>query len=106
MRAVSTLCLMLGAVLFLPAGEAGALGHRRNCEAPPTYKVVLEVCHPKTCCKIDVPVCIPCCCQGAPCVRFEHTLLGPGKTVFTWSCGHQVTVRYTCCGGVRVAQHN
>ncbi len=104
MRAISTglSILVLGAVLTLSPGEAAALGHHRDCG--PTQKVVLEVCHPKTCCKIEVPVCIPCCCQGAPCVRFEHTLLGHGRTVFTWSCGYEVAVRYTCCGGISVSQ--
>ncbi len=93
----------LCAVLACAPGDAQALGHRRDCgPPPPTQKVVLEVCHPKTCCKIDVPVCIPLCCQGPPCVRFEHTLIGPGRTVFTWACGYEVVVRYTICGGVRV----
>jgi hypothetical protein len=108
MRAIPT-CLFgltLGLLLVL-SPEASALGHRRDCAPPPPrHQIVLEVCHPKTCCKHEVPVCIPCCCQGPPCVRFEHTLLGHGKTVFTWSCGYQVTVRYTCCGGIRVVQRD
>ena len=29
------------------------------------------VCHPCTGCHLDVPVCIPVCCQAAPCVRFD-----------------------------------
>jgi hypothetical protein len=93
--------------MVLSPGEAGAFGHRRDC-GPPTPKqtVVLEVCHPKTCCKIEVPVCVPCCCQGPPCVHFERTLVGHGKTVFTWACGYEVTVRYTICGGVRVVQRD
>jgi hypothetical protein len=106
MRTISTglLCVALGTVLILAPGDATALGHR----APPVpmQNVVLEVSHPKTCCKIDVPVCIPCCCQGPPCVRFEHTILGHGKTVFTWTCGYQVTVRYTHGGGIRVVQRD
>jgi hypothetical protein len=106
MRAVPTCLhiLLLGAVLTLAPAEAAALGHHRY--AGPTQNVVLEVCHPKTGCKIDVPVCIPCCCQGPPCVRFEHTLLGHGRTVFTWQCGYEVAVRYTCCGGIRVSQRD
>jgi hypothetical protein len=108
MRVVPTylLGLVLGAALILSPGEARALGHKRDCAPPPTQKVVLEVCHPKTGCKIEVPVCIPCCCQGAPCVHFEPTLIGPGRTVFTWACGHEVIVRYSICGGYRVAQRD
>jgi hypothetical protein len=104
--------LVLNGLLLLSPGQAGALCHRRDCCAPPPpppppkKTVVLEVCHPRTCCKLEVPVCIPCCCDGAPCVRFEHTCLGAGKSVFTWACGYQVTIRYTCFGGVRVVQRN
>ena len=106
MRALRTSVLIIGlGVLFAFApGDATGLGHQRYCG--PTQSVVLQVCHPKTCCKIDVPVCIPCCCQGPPCVRFEHTLLGHGRTVFSWPCGTCVSVRYTCCGGIRVSQTN
>jgi hypothetical protein len=97
---------VFGLALLLPA-PAGAFGHKRDCgPPPPTQKVVLEVCHPKTGCKLEVPVCIPCCCQGPPCVRFEPTLIGPGRTVFTWPCGHEVIVRYGICGGYRVAQRD
>jgi len=91
--------LMLGSV---PMG-AGAHGlHRDRCPPPPKQTIVLQVCHPCTGCTIDVPVCISACCQGAPCVHFERTLIGAGRTVFTWTCGCEVVVRYQCCGGHRV----
>jgi hypothetical protein len=48
---------------------------------------------------------VPLCCQGPPCARYQHTLIGPGKTVFTWACGYEVTVRYTVCGNYRVSTH-
>jgi hypothetical protein len=103
-------CLLgttLGVVLFLSPGEANAFCCARHSAPPaPRQTVMLQVCHPKTCCTKDVPVCIPCCVQGAPCARFQHTLLGHGKTVFTWPCGYHVTVRYTCCGGIRVVQRD
>ena len=69
-------------------------------------KVVLVVCHPCTGCKHDVAVCIPACCQGTPKGCFERTLIGQGKTVFEWSCGHQVVVRYHHDGGYRVIQRS
>ena len=97
---VILLCVGLAA---LP-GEAGAFGHRSAAAAPaPLQQVVLEVCHPRTGCTLQVPVSMPLCCQGAPCVRFQRTLLGPGKTVFTWACGYEVVVRYTHHGGYRVS---
>lgn len=109
MRAVWILLLSatFGVALLLSPGEASAFGCARQCTPPaPRQTVILEVCHPKTCCKQEVAVCVPCTCQGPPCARFEHTLLGHGKTVFTWPCGYQVTVRYTCSGGVRVVQRD
>ena len=109
MRAPWTALLgvMLGAALLLLPVEANAGWCSRHCAPPaPRQTVMLEVCHPKTCCAKQVPVCIPCCVQGVPCARFQHTLLGHGKTVFTWPCGYQVTVRYTCCGDIRVVQRH
>ena len=106
MRTVTTwlLALALGAaVLTISPAGAAAHGKARDCvPPPPTQTVVLQVCHPKTGCMFDVPVCVPLCCQGVPCVRFEHTLVGPGRTVFSWACGYEVAVRYTICGNVRV----
>ncbi len=95
MRALWTcvLAMTLGLVLLLSPAEASAFGCRTCAPPVPKQTVVLEVCHPKTCCKQAVPVCIPCCVQGAPCGRYQCTLLGHGKTVFTWPCGYQVTVR-------------
>jgi hypothetical protein len=91
------LCVVSG--IGLP-GQSEA--HCRRHEAGPMQQIVLEVCHPRTECKLQVPVCVPVCCQGVPCVRFQRTLLGPGKTVFSWACGYEVVVRYTHSGGYRV----
>jgi len=46
----------------------------------------------------------PRCCADAPCVRFQRTLIGDGKTVFTWQCGHEVVVRYTTTAAYRVIE--
>jgi hypothetical protein len=91
------------------AGDADAFGLCRRdcvppCPPPPPQMFVLQVCHPCTGCKYEVPVCIPACCTGEPCVRFEKTLIGYGKTVFEWSCGHKVIVRYPHGGGYRVIE--
>jgi hypothetical protein len=92
--------------MALLSADAAAFGpcHRccEPCPPPPRIQVVLQVCHPCTGCKIDVPVCIPACCIGAPCARFQRTLVGEGKTVFIWQCGYEVVVRYTHNGGYRV----
>jgi hypothetical protein len=91
--------LALGIIMLSSTPVADAHGRRDCC---PKQTIVLQVCHPCTGCKIDVPVCISACCQGTPCVSFHHTLIGAGKTVFTWPCGCEVVVRYQACGGHRV----
>jgi hypothetical protein len=99
-----------GIGLLVGTGEADALGLcHRDCAPPcppppppPPIKLVLQVCHPCTGCKIEIPVCLPACCIGEPCVRFQDTIIGEGKTVFEWKCGHKVVVRYTHSGGYHV----
>lgn len=95
------------ALLALNTADAPAHGRRDCCPPPPPVPVVLEVCHPCTGCKHQIEVCIPACCAAeTPEVCFRNTLFGHGKTVFSWSCGHTVTVRYPSHGGYRVAQHD
>lgn len=92
--------------LALTATEALA-GRHRDCPPPlPPQTLILSVCHPCTGCKHDVPVCIPGCVVGVPCVNFERTLIGCGKTVYEWPCGHRVIIRYQNGGGVRVVQRD
>ena len=97
--------LLCGALMLEGAGAASALGGRkRDCGPPQT--IVLSVCHPGTGCMHDVPVCIPGCVVGVPCVQFERTCIGCGKAVYEWPCGHRVIVRYQNGGGVRVLQRD
>jgi hypothetical protein len=89
--------------------EATALGLCRRecappCPPPPPLKIVLQVCHPCTGCAYEIPVCVPACCSDVPCVHFEKTLIGYGKTVFEWQSGHTVVVRYPPTGGYRVIE--
>ena len=94
--------LMLSGALFVTA-DADAHHGRPPC--PPPVPIVLQVCHPCTGCKYDVEVCVPpCCVTEPPRVCFQKTLIGDGKTVYSWSCGHSVTVRYTHGGGYKVIQ--
>jgi hypothetical protein len=97
---------LFGLLLWTSSGtsEAGLLCCRDCCPPPPPQKVVLQVCHPCTGCKYNVPVCIPACCTGAPTVCYQDTIVGDGKVVFQWCCGHKVIVRFPACGGYRVVQ--
>lgn len=55
-------------------------------------ETVLQVKDPCTCCLVDVPVCLPACCAGAPCVDSKCGVLGNGKYFFTWPSGYEVKV--------------
>jgi hypothetical protein len=96
--------MLLGACL-LASAPAEAFHPRDCCPPPPPKTVILHVCHPCTGCQYDIAVCIPACCEGAPKVCFEKTLIGDGKTVFEWCCGHRVVVRYNH-HGYRVIQRD
>ena len=96
--------LACGICLAGLSSEADAFGRRDCCPPPPPIEVVLQVCHPCTGCKYDVHVCVPACCVDTPCVHFEKTLIGYGKTVFEWQSGHKVIVRYPHSGGYRVVE--
>ncbi|MBM4068760.1 MAG: hypothetical protein FJ271_07425 [Planctomycetes bacterium] len=67
-------------------------------------KILLKVTHPCNGCCYDVPVCLPACCVGAPCVTHHRTLIGCGRVVYRWSCGHCVVIRFPRHGGYRVVQ--
>lgn len=101
-----SITLILAAMLIAGLALNAQANPRGSCcpPPPPPQTVVLEVCHPCTECKFEVPVCIPACCQGTPSVCFQRTLIGSGKTVFEWSNGYRVVVRYTNGGGYRVVQ--
>jgi hypothetical protein len=66
-------------------------------------KILLKVTHPCNGCCYDVPVCLPACCVGAPCVTHHRTLIGCGRVVYRWSCGHCVVIRFAR-HGYRVVQ--
>lgn len=72
--------------------------------APGPQKILLHVCHPCTGCHYDVPVCLPSCCDGAPCVTHHRTFIGCGRVVYRWSCGYQVVIRFPRGGGYRIVQ--
>lgn len=92
---------VLAVTLGVAVERADAGLFHKKCP-PPTKEVILEVCHPCTGCKYEIPVCIPCCCCGAPSVCFKKTIFGYGKMTFEWECGHTVVVRFPHCGGYKV----
>src|SRR5262245_15231352 len=98
------LLLVIGALVMCPANSDAHGRCRDCCPPPPPIPVVLKVCHPCTGCEYDVKVCIPACCTDVPCVSSHRTVIGDGKTVYTWKSGHTVVVRFPSGGGYRVIQ--
>ena len=74
----------------------------RCFECSPKAEMVLQVMDPCTCCLVDVPVCIPACCVGAPCVDSKVGRLGNGKIFYTWDCGFEIKVVVTKRGDIAV----
>ncbi|MEX0819736.1 MAG: hypothetical protein WD070_09075 [Pirellulaceae bacterium] len=67
--------------------------HRKTCcDCGPSYETFLTVIDPKTCCAIDVPVCLPACCAGYPQSSGRDGLFGRGITKFSWHCGYSVRI--------------
>jgi hypothetical protein len=77
------------------------LGRPCYCCQPPV-QTTLAVKDPCTCCDVCVPVCLPACCTGAPCVSCRHGLLARGIVTYDWSCGVSVTVRFKLNGELLV----
>ncbi|MDA1050421.1 MAG: hypothetical protein O3C40_08055 [Planctomycetota bacterium] len=67
--------------------------HRKVCcDCGQSYQTVLSVIDPRTCCQIDVPVCLPSCCTGPPQCSGRNGLLGRGITNYNWCCGYAVRI--------------
>ncbi|MEX2185584.1 MAG: hypothetical protein WD875_02275 [Pirellulales bacterium] len=73
--------------------------HRRNrcfkCCSCDTTCATLRVKDACCCCYIDVPVCVPCCCEGKPCVSTRCGLFGRTVVEYSWDCGYRIEVTMT-----------
>jgi hypothetical protein len=74
----------------------------RCCDDGPTIQTVLLVKDPATCCMVEVPVCLPACCAGEPCVDSKCGVLGNGKIFYTWPSGYEVKVVINKRGNITV----
>ena len=77
----------------------------QGCCEEPTYETVLCVTSPETCCSVNVPVCLPVCCQGCPCESSRCTLFGCGQVRYDYGCGCSVVVRFQKSGDILVVYH-
>jgi hypothetical protein len=72
---------------------------RRACE---TYQTVVTYCDPCTGCTVQVPICVPVCCGGAPVVCERSGLFGRSIVVFQWCCGFKAKIIGDRCGNLTV----
>ncbi len=76
---------------------------RRMLRCNPQVKVVMVAQNPADCCLYEVPLCIPCCCEGEPCVTSECGLFGRGVVTYCWPCcGFEAKVVFKDCHEVKV----
>ena len=76
--------------------------HDCGCCPEPTYETVLTPTSPETGCTVNVPVCLPACCQGCPCETSRCTLFGCGQVKYDYACGCSVIVRFQKHGDILV----
>src|SRR5687767_12434363 len=62
----------------------------RRCsfDACTATKVVLQVPDHCCCCLVEVPVCVPACCEGAPSVCSHCGIFGRRVVEYSWCCGY------------------
>jgi len=76
-------------------------GLRKRCYGCQSQQIVLKVQDPCQChCVVEVPVCIPACCQGPPKVCGRCGVFCRGVVDYEWCCGFQVRVTLTKHGDV------
>jgi hypothetical protein len=79
--------------------------HHRGCKCfdpCKTKEVILQVKDPCTCCIVEVPVCIPCCCEGAPEMCCYKGFLKRDVVEYSWCCGFYLKVVFNRHGDVTV----
>jgi hypothetical protein len=66
-------------------------------------EVIMVTNNPADCCDYEIPLCIPCCCEGMPTVTSECGLGGRGVVEYCWECGFTAKVVFRVRGDVKVS---
>ena len=96
------------AVDCCPQPSIRYVAHRRCrrtccCRGRPPVETVLRVQDPRCCSRVvEVPLCLPGCCEGAPCVTSRRGLLCRGVSTYTWCRGFKVRVVFRHGGEIVV----
>jgi hypothetical protein len=77
-------------------------GPKLCCGCEPPKEVVLKVKNPCTGCEVDVPICMPACCEGEPEVCYGKGLFCRDTVEYEWCCGFRVKVVFRHCGDLLV----
>jgi hypothetical protein len=77
-------------------------GRKICCGCQPPKSIVLTVKDPCTCCDVQVPVCVPACCDGEPTVCTGKGFLCRDIVEYEWCCGFYVRVAFKKCGDLIV----
>jgi hypothetical protein len=73
------------------------------CSCDPPVQTILAVQDPCCCkCMIEIPICLPGCCEGSPKVCDRQGLLGRGIVTYEWCCGYKVKIVFDRCGDIVV----
>lgn len=92
----------------MPAPCQPCIGYRTHLSARRMLRctgekpVVVMAKNPIDCCDYEVPLCIPCCCEGTPCVTSDCGILGRAKVEYCWDCGFSATVVFRARGDIMV----
>lgn len=79
--------------------------HHKGCKCfdpCKTKQIILQVKDPCTCCLVEVPVCVPCCCEGEPKVCCYKGFLKRDVVEYSWCCGFYLKVVFDRRGDVTV----
>jgi hypothetical protein len=88
--------------------EPRCIGYRHHrflrCKYNPcdTKPIILQVPDYCCCCLVEVPVCIPCCCEGAPSICSHKGCFGRDVVEYSWCCGFHLKVVFDRCGNATV----
>lgn len=88
--------------------EPRCIGYRHHrflrCKFNPcdTKPIILQVPDYCRCCLVEVPACIPCCCEGAPSICSHKGCFGRNVVEYSWCCGFHLKVVFDRCGNATV----
>jgi hypothetical protein len=95
--------LPAGKVVQLPVTYRTPHHVKRKLKCVPTTTTVLLVEDPCNCgCYVEVPVCVPACCQGPPEVCGKQGVLGRRSVTYDWANGVRVKVLFRARGDLVV----